>query len=80
MFQLLRMIYMALAPFNDIEEYHRYRDANKCFDCIRTKSDWDRFFLKVDDRTNGYKRVTNDMEWAKLFSVIQRYRTGLYTL
>lgn len=68
------------APFNDIEEYHRYRDANKCFDCIRTKSDWDRFFLKVDDRTNGYKRVTKDMEWCKLLSVIQGYRTGLWDL
>lgn len=68
------------APFNDLEEYHLYRNANKCFDCIRTKSDWDRFFLKLNDRSNGYKRVTKDMEWAKLFSVIQGYRTGLWDI
>ena len=32
--------------------------------------EWDKFFLKVDDRAKGYKRVTKDMEWSKLFSVI----------
>lgn len=42
--------------------------------------DWERFFLKVDDRANGYKRVTKDMEWSKLFSVIQGYRSGLWDL
>ena len=42
--------------------------------------DWDRFFLKIDDRTNGYKRVTKDIEWAILFSVIQGYRSGLWDI
>ena len=68
------------APFNDLEEYHQYRNVNRTFDCLRTKMDWDRFFLKIDDRTNGYKRVTKDIEWAILFSVIQGYRSGLWDI
>lgn len=67
-------------PFEDLDEYHLYRNANESFNCLRTMGDWDRFFLKVEDRANGYKRVTKDMEWSKLFSVIQGYRSGLWDL
>ncbi len=67
-------------PFEDIDEYHRYRNVNNSFDCIRTNAEWDRFFLMLDDRKNGYKRVTKDMEWCKLCSIIMGYRSGLWDL
>lgn len=67
-------------PFENLTEYHRYRDVNKSFNCIRTKTDWDRFYLKLQDRADGYKRVTKDMEWCKLCSVIQGYHSKLWDL
>lgn len=66
-------------PFESIEEYELYRNVNASFDCLRTKSDWDAFYLKLEDRKNGYKRHTPD-EWTKLVSVIQGYRFGLWSL
>ena len=66
-------------PFESIEEYELYRNVNASFDCLRTKSDWDAFYLKLEDRKNGYKRHAPD-EWTKLVSVIQGYRFGLWSL
>jgi len=66
-------------PFENIEEYREYRKANEGFSCLRTKDDWDRFFLKLSDREKGYKRHAPD-EWTRLMSVIQGYRFGLWQL
>ena len=68
------------APFEDLDEYHKYRNTNSSFHCLKIKDDWDKFFLKLNDREMCYKRVTKDMDWNKLFSVIQGYRTGLWDL
>lgn len=66
-------------PFDSLEEYRLYRKVNESFTCLRTKADWDRFYLKLEDRENGYKRHAPD-EWTKLVSVIQGYRFGLWSL
>lgn len=66
-------------PFDTIEEYHQYRSVNESFDCLKTKEDWDSFYLKLNDRKLGHKRHTPD-EWAKLFSVIQGYRFSFWSL
>lgn len=66
-------------PFENIEEYQLYRAINKNITCLRTKADWDVFYLKMKDRELGYKRHTPD-EWSKLVSVIQGYRFGLWSL
>lgn len=64
-------------PFETVEEYREYRKANGAFSCLRTKSEWEMFFLKLEDREAGYKRHAPD-EWTKLMSVIQGYRYGLW--
>lgn len=66
-------------PFEDLEEYRKYRSTNEPFSCLRTENDWGKFFLKLNDKEKGYKRRTPD-EWTKLFSVIQGYRCGLWSL
>ena len=66
-------------PFDTIEEYRVYRDVNKSFSCLRTESDWEKFYLKMNDHKDGYKRHAPD-EWTKLVSVIQGYRFGLWKL
>lgn len=66
-------------PFENLEEYRLYRSVAESFSCLRTKSEWDAFYLKMEDRMTGYKRHTPD-EWTKLMSVIQGYRYGLWFL
>ena len=67
-------------PFDTIEEYEEYRRINENFNCLRTMSDWQKFWLRFEDHKTGYKRNLSDMEWTKLFSVIQGYRMGLWDL
>lgn len=66
-------------PFDSIEEYRQYRAVNESFDCLKTKREWDAFYLKIKDREAGYKRHTPN-EWTRLFSVIQGLRFKLWSL
>ena len=67
-------------PFDTIEEYEEFRRINENFNCLRTTADWQKFWLRFEDHKTGYKRNLSDMEWAKLFSVIQGYRAGLWNI
>lgn len=67
-------------PFDSIEEYEEFRRINENFNCLRTSADWQKFWLRLDDHKTGYKRNLSDMEWTKLFSVIQGYRMGLWDI
>ncbi len=67
-------------PFGTIEEYEEYRRINESFDCLRTNEEWQKFWLRLEDHKNSYKRNLSNMEWSKLFSVIQGYRMGLWDL
>lgn len=67
-------------PFDTIEEYIKYRKVNESFNCIRTYEEWQIFFLTLEDRENGYKRNKTDLEWNKLFSVVQGYHLGLWDI
>lgn len=67
-------------PFDTIDEYEEYRRINDNFNCLRTMSDWQKFWLRFEDHKIGYKRNLSDMEWTKLFSVIQGYRMGLWDI
>ena len=67
-------------PFDTIEEYEEYRRINENFNCLRTMSGWQKFWLRFEDHKIGYKRNLSDMEWTKLFSVVQGYRMGLWDL
>lgn len=67
-------------PFEDLEEYEKYRAINSTFSCLRTKTDWEKFWIRLEDRETGYKRNLSNIEWTKLFSVIQGYRMGLWDI
>lgn len=67
-------------PFDSIEEYEEFRQINENFNCLRTSADWQKFWLRLDDHKNGYRRNLSDMEWTKLFSGIQGYRMGLWDI
>ena len=67
-------------PFDTIEEYEEFRRINENFNCLRTNTEWQRFWLRLEDHKNSYKRNLSNLEWSKLFSVIQGYRMGLWDL
>ena len=59
-------------PYDTVEEFRLYRAKKKLCDCLRTQSDWDLYFLKVD--TNACGMIVKDLDWAILMSVIMGYR------
>ncbi len=65
-------------PFRNIEEYRLYRNKKKLTDVLRTKSDWELFWLKLDLNATGAQ--PRDMEWAILNSCIMGYRSGIWDI
>ena len=65
--------------FNRYQD-EKYRRINENFSCIRTSADWQKFWIRFEDHQSGYKRNLSDIEWTKLFSVIQGYRMGLWDI
>ncbi len=64
-------------PYKTVAEYSCYREVKDGFNCIRTASDWNRFFDKIAIKMSGKENLKpRDMEFAKLFSVIMGYRSG----
>ena len=67
-------------PFDTIEEYEEFRRVNENFDCLRTNTDWQKFWLRIEDHKIKYKRNLSDLEWSKIVSIIQGYRMGLWDI
>lgn len=65
-------------PYNTVEEFRLYRKKKKLCDCLRTQSEWDVFFLKVD--TNACGMNVKDLDWSILMSVIMGYRAGKWDI
>lgn len=64
-------------PFDSIEEYEQYRQVADAMrnvgGCLRTKADWDRFYLRLASAQSTSKvsrRGCDDMEWKCLFAVV----------
>ncbi len=66
------------APFRNIEEFRLYRNKKKLTDVLRTESDWDLFWLKLDLRATGAQ--PRNIEWAILNSCIMGYRSGRWDI
>lgn len=65
-------------PFSTIEEFRLYRSKKKLTDVLRTESDWDLFWLKLDlNATGAHPR---DLEWAILNSCIMGYRSNRWDI
>ena len=65
-------------PYNTVEEFRLYRKKKKLCDCLRTQSEWDVFFLKVD--TNACGMNVKDLDWSILMSIIMGYRAGKWDI
>ena len=65
-------------PFENVEEYRFYRAKKKCCRCLRTKTDWDTFWFKVDNE--GLKKQFKDLDRSILMSVIMGYRAGKWNI
>lgn len=59
-------------PFKNIEEFRLYRNKKKLTDVLRTESDWELFWLKLDLNATGAQ--PRNMEWAILNSCIMLHR------
>lgn len=65
-------------PFKNIEEFRIYRNKKKLTDVLRTESDWEVFWLKLDLNTSGSQ--PRNMEWSILNSCIMGYRSGRWDI
>lgn len=65
-------------PFRNIEEFRLYRNKKKLTDVLRTESDWDLFWLKLDLNASGAQ--PRNIEWAILNSCIMGYRAGRWDI
>lgn len=65
-------------PFRNIEEFRLYRSKKKLTDVLRTESDWEIFWLKLDlNATGAHPR---NMEWAILNSCVMGHRAGRWDI
>lgn len=65
-------------PFKNIAEFRLYRNKKKLTDVLRTESDWDLFWLKLDLNATGAQ--PRDIDWAILNSCIMGYRSGRWDI
>ena len=77
-------------PYETVAEYRLYREKrdlctlakNKgkqtVVSCLRTASDWNTFFLKLD--TNACGAIVTDLEWSKVTSVVMGFRAGRWNI
>lgn len=65
-------------PFRNIEEFRFYRNKKKLTDVLRTESDWELFWLKLELNATGAQ--PRNMEWAILNSCIMGYRSGRWDI
>ena len=69
-------------PYGSVAEYEMYRRVYDGMDCLRTKSDWAKFWLKIHAISSGNRsrqHITN-VEWTILMSVVRGYRLGMWDI
>lgn len=50
----------------------------KLFNCLRTQSEWENFFLKVD--MNACGMIVKDLDWSVIMSIVMGYRCGKFII
>ena len=69
-------------PYISVAEYDMYRRVYDGMNCLRTKSDWAKFWLKIHAILSGNrsrKHITN-VKWTILMSVVRGYRLGMWDI
>lgn len=65
-------------PYEDVEEFRIYRKKKKLCGCLKTISEWNDFFLKI--QTNACGAKITDLDWSVLMSVVMGYRSGKFSI
>lgn len=66
--------------FIDIEEYRKFRQLQKNSKCLRTETDWNKFYVKLSSDESDVKCKVGDVQWSILRSCIMRHRMGENTI
>lgn len=79
---LCEWVNFSSVPYESVEEYQIFRKVYNGSKCLRTKAEWDKFWLKIHSlysRINTRLHIRNN-EWAILISVIRGYRLGIWDI
>lgn len=65
-------------PYENVDEYEKYRKVYDGMDCLRTKSDWAKFWLKIHaiESGNTHRMHIKNIEWSILVSCVMGHRLG----
>lgn len=66
------------APFDNVQEFLKFRACKENCRCLRTMADWERFWQS--EKLGGSKLKVRDKEWAVLNSCIIGHRAGFWTI
>lgn len=69
-------------PYDSVAEYEAYRRIYDNMDCLRTKADWDKFWLKIHSLSSNkvHKRHITDVSWTILISCVMGHRLGFWNI
>lgn len=65
-------------PYEDIDEYIRYRDKEERSGCLRTMDDWESFLSKL--KHNSISVKPRDLDRSILFTCIAGHRAGFWVI
>ena len=65
-------------PFRTVEEFRLYRSKKDLTKVLRTKADWDIFWLKL--KLKDTKARPRNIQWSILYSCIMGYRSGMWDI
>ena len=69
-------------PYNSVAEYEAYRRVYDSIDCLRTKADWNKFWLKIHalSSQDTHSRHIKDVSWTTLISCVMGHRLGFWNI
>ena len=67
-------------PFENVEEFRKYRQVKENTKCLRTMDDWEMFWFKLEVKDSGSTVKVRDKDWSILFSCVIGHRAGLWTI
>lgn len=62
-------------PFKDVIEFRKYRETKNKTMCLRTKNDFENFYLKLDN--NIVKTKSKDINREKIMTCVRMHRAGM---
>ncbi|MBR2207761.1 MAG: hypothetical protein IJ859_03035 [Synergistaceae bacterium] len=69
-------------PYENVDEYKKYRKVYDGMTCLRTKTDWTKFWLKIHavESRNTHRRHVKNVDWSILVSCVMGHRLGRWKI